>query len=115
MSGGLDAGVWPWLALICFGFLPSEVWRVAAVFLSRGVDEASPWLGWVRAVATAILAGVVVKLLLAPNGALAFLPLWGRVGPLAIGMAGFFAARRSVIAAVLAGEAAVIAAGYWVG
>ncbi len=113
MSGALDHGLWPWVVLICFGFLPSEIWRMVGVFLSHGVDENSPVLVWVRAVATALLAGVVAKLLLAPNGALASLPLWGRLGPLAFGMTVYFAARKNVIAAVLAGEAAIIGAGYW--
>ncbi len=115
MTDALDHGLWPWVALICFGFLPSEVWRMVSVFLARGIDESSPWLSWVRAVATALLAGVVGKLLLSPNGALATLPLWGRVGPLAVGMIAFFLIRRSIFAAIVAGEAAIIAIGYWVG
>ena len=115
MNAGLESYWWPWIAFICFGFLPSELWRVLAVFLARRIDETSPWLEWVRAVAGALLAGIVAKLLLAPNGALAALPLWGRVGPLFFGMAIYFAARRSVLAAVLGGEAAIIAVGYWVG
>ena len=113
MSDALDHGLWPWIALILFGFLPSEIWRMISVFLARGIDESSPWLAWVRAVATALLAGVVGKLLLSPNGALATLPLWGRVGPLAIGMIAFFLIRRSLLAAIVAGEAAIIAVGYW--
>ena len=113
MSEALDHGLWPWAALILFGFLPSEIWRMISVFLARGIDESSPWLAWVRAVATALLAGVVCKLLLSPNGALAALPLWGRVGPLAVGMIAFFLIRRSLFAAILAGEAAIIAVGYW--
>jgi len=113
MSEALDHGLWPWIALILFGFLPSEIWRMISVFLARGIDESSPWLAWVRAVATALLAGVVGKLLLSPNGALATLPLWGRVGPLAIGMIAFFLIRRSLLAAIVAGEAAIIAVGYW--
>jgi hypothetical protein len=112
---GLESDWWPWIALIVFGFLPSELWRVVAVFLSRGVDESAPWLAWVRAVATALVAGVVAKLLLAPTGALAALPLWGRLGPLAVGMIVFFLARRSVAAAVIAGEAAITGVGYWLG
>ena len=113
MSETLDHGLWPWIALILFGFLPSEIWRMISVFLARGIDESSPWLAWVRAVATALLAGVVGKLLLSPNGALPTLPLWGRVGPLAIGMIAFFLIRRSLLAAIVAGEAAIIAVGYW--
>jgi len=114
MSDALDHGLWPWVVLICFGFLPSEFWRLISVFLARGLDESSPWLVWVRAVATALLAGVVAKLLLSPNGALAALPLWGRVGPLVIGMVAFFVFRRSVFAAIIVGQAAIISAGYWV-
>ena len=114
MSGALDQGLWPWVVLICFGFLPSEFWRLISVFLARGLDESSLWLVWVRAVATALLAGVVAKLLLSPSGALAALPLWARVGPLLIGMVAFFIFRRSVLAAILVGQAAIISAGYWV-
>jgi len=114
MTPALDSGLWPWVVLICFGFLPSEFWRLISVFLARGLDEHSPWLIWIRAVATALLAGVVAKLLLSPNGALAALPLWARVGPLALGMAAFFVFRRSVFAAILVGQAAIISAGYWV-
>jgi hypothetical protein len=83
-----------------------------SVFLARGIDESSPLLVWVRSVATALLAGVVGKLLLSPNGALATLPLWGRVAPLGIGMIAFFLFRRSLFAAIVAGEGAIIAAGY---
>jgi len=115
MNEALDHGLWPWLVLILFGFLPSEIWRMLSVVLARGIDESSPWLAWVRAVATALLAGVVGKLLLSPNGALATLPLWGRVGPLAVGMIAFFLLRRSLFAAIVAGEAAIIAVGYWAG
>ena len=112
MSEALDHGLWPWMALIFFGFLPSEVWRMVSVFLARGIDESSPLLVWVRSVATALLAGVVGKLLLSPNGALATLPIWGRLAPMAVGMIAFFLFRRSLFAAIVAGEAAIIAAGY---
>ena len=115
MNGALDHGLWPWIALILFGFLPSEVWRVASIFLSRGLDERSPVLLWVRAVATALLAGVVAKLLLTPNGALAAIPLMGRMGAMAVGLGVFFLSRRSVFAAVFVAEAVLIGVGYWAG
>jgi hypothetical protein len=60
-------------------------------------------------VAAALLAGVVAKLLLTPSGALAVVPLFGRVGSLLIGVAGYFVMRRSVIAGVILGEATLIA------
>ena len=48
----------PVLALILVGFLPNEVWRVVGLMLVRGLDENSQVIVWVRAVATAMLAGV---------------------------------------------------------
>ena len=56
MTEVYDQGLWPWFVLIFFGFLPSEIWRMLSVFLARGIDESSPWLAWVRAVATALLS-----------------------------------------------------------
>ena len=112
----LDAALgawWPYLVLVLVGVLPNEVWRMLAVVLSHGLDERSEILTWVRAVAATLLAGVVAKLLLTPGGALAAVPLVGRVGCLVVGLAGFYALRRSVIAGVLIGEAALVAVGWW--
>lgn len=105
-------GLWPYLIVIVFGFLPSEIWRWLSVFLVRGLSEDSEILVWVRAVATALLAGVVAKLLLNPNGALAVVPSVWRWSALGAGFAAYFAVRRSVIAGVVVGEAVLIAAGF---
>jgi len=104
---------WPYLVLILVGVLPNEIWRILAVVLSRGLDESSEILTWVRAVATTLLAGVVAKLLLSPGGALAAVPLMSRVGSLAVGLAGFYALKRSVIAGVVIGEAALVVLAWW--
>lgn len=118
MSGAIawleqaSGGLWPYLVVILFGFLPSEIWRWAAVFLSRGLADDSEILVWVRAVATALLAAVVAKLLLSPNGALAVIPALWRWGALAAGVAGYFLLRRSVLAGVVVGEGVLILAGY---
>ena len=106
-------GFWsPYLLVIVFGFLPSEIWRVLAVFLSRGLNEQSEMLEWVRAVAITLLAGVIAKLLFSPSGALAIVPLAGRLGAILVGVAAFFATRRAIVGA-LAGEAALIAVAWW--
>jgi hypothetical protein len=114
MPEAFQVGLWPYLVLIVFGFLPSEIWRVLAVFLSRGFDERAEILVWVRAVATTLVAGVVAKILFAPTGALVSVPLAWRLGALALGVAAFFLARRSVMTGVIAGEAALIGATWWV-
>ena len=54
------------LILVLAGFLPNEVWRMAGLWFGGGVDEGSEVLVWVRAVATAILAGVIAQILVQP-------------------------------------------------
>ena len=103
----------PYLILIVFGFLPSEIWRALSVFVARGLNEGSEVLVWVRAVASALLAGVVAKLLLTPPGALALVPIFWRIGAMVLGVSGFFLVRRSVIAGIVVGEAALIGAAWW--
>lgn len=106
-------GLWPYLVVILFGFLPSEIWRWLSVFAVKGLSEDSEILVWVRAVATALLAGVVAKLLLSPSGALAVVPSLWRWGALLGGCLAYFVFRRSIITGVVVGEALLIGAGFW--
>ena len=99
----------PYLALVLVGFLPNEFWRILGIIASRSLDEGSELLLWVRAVATATLAGVISQLILFPPGPLATLPLAARVGAVVIGFAAFIMSRRSTFIGVLAGELALIA------
>ena len=98
-----------YLAMILVGFLPSEVWRWLGVALGRGLDEGSEVIVWVRGVATALVAGVVARIVLFPPGALAGVPLPVRIGAIACGFAAFLIIRRSAFAGVLVGEAVLIA------
>jgi hypothetical protein len=114
MSGfGVDGALAPYLILILFGFLPSEVWRFTSVFAARRIDENSEIFVYVRTVAAVLLVGIVGKLIFTPSGALAMVPLAARLGALAFGTAAFLISRRSVVAAVFAGEAAILAADYY--
>ena len=99
----------PYLMIVVIGFLPSEFWRLVAIFLSRGLDENSEIIIWVRAVSTALLTGVVAAIVLAPTGALAQTPVWARVGALLAGVAAYAVTKRSVLASVLTGEACILA------
>ncbi len=98
----------PYFVLILVGFLPTEIWRMLGVVAMRGVDEESELVVWIRAIAVAVLAGVIAKLTLIPPGALAGIPAPVRVGAVAIGLLAFLLVRRSVFAGVAAGEAALI-------
>jgi hypothetical protein len=105
----LLAEFWPYLVLILAGFLPNEVWRLLGLVLARRLNEGAELLVWVRAVATAVLAGVIGKLIFFPAGALMGVPLSVRIGALILGLIAFAVIRRSVFAGVLAGQAALIA------
>ena len=103
------------MVLLLAGFLPNEVWRMIGLWLGAGVDEGSELLVWVRAVATAILAGVIAQILLEPPGALASVPGWLRCLAVATGFAAFALTRRSILVGVLCGEALMLAGKWWIG
>jgi len=98
----------PYLALLLLGVLPSEMWRWIGILVGRGLDEESEIILWVRAVATALVAAVVARIVLIPPGALAAVPLWVRLVALAGGVGAFYGIRRSAFAGVLVGEAILV-------
>ena len=104
-----------YLLLVLVGFLPNEVWRMLGLIVARRIDEESQLFLWARAVATAILAGVIAKLILFAPGALANVTLPIRLGAIASGLAAFFLLRRSVFAGVLVGEIVLVGSATVVG
>ena len=103
----------PYLVLILVGFLPNEVWRILGVLVSRGIDEESELLCWVRAVATGVLAGVIAKILFFAPAALDSVPLSVRIAAIGCGFVAFLVVRRSVFAGLAVGEAVLIVGGVW--
>lgn len=101
------------LIVIFVGFLPTEFWRSMAVLAGRRLKEGSEMLLWVKAVATALLAAVVARLIFVPTGPLVDLPLWLRLACIVGGILGFLAIRRSVLAGVVIGEAILIGGAWW--
>ena len=102
----------PYLVLILVGFLPNEVWRVFGLVLARGLNEDSELVVWSRAVATAILAGVIAKLVLFSGGSLAGIPLGVRVTATVVGFLAYLAIKRSIFAGVVVGEAVLLLGGF---
>jgi hypothetical protein len=105
----------PYLVLVLVGFLPNEIWRAFGLVLARGLNEDSEIVVWSRAVATAILAAVIAKLILFPSGTLDNIPLAVRVAAAACGFVAFICIKRSVFAAVLIGEAILLLGGFLFG
>ena len=104
MSGELHA----YVLLVLVGFLPSEIWRMIGLVAARGIDEESEFFMWARAVAIAVLAGVIAKIIVLPPGTLAGVPLGIRLVAIACGFVTYLAVGRSVFAGVIGGEIALI-------
>lgn len=101
--------------LLVAGVIPNQIWRLLGLWFGSGLDEGSDLLMWVKAVATAILAGVIAQILVQPPGALASVPDWLRYGAVAAGFVAFTLARKSIFAGVIVGEVVMIAGKYWLG
>ncbi|TWC05143.1 branched-subunit amino acid transport protein AzlD [Bradyrhizobium macuxiense] len=109
-------GDWHALAILFVaGVIPNQIWRMLGLWFGGGIDENSELLVWVRAVATAILAGIIAQIVVQPPGALASVPDWLRYGAVAAGFAAFMLARKSIFAGVIVGEVVMIAGKYWLG
>lgn len=103
------------LILFVAGVIPNQIWRMLGLWLGGGIDEGSEMLVWVRAVATAVLAGVIAQILVLPPGALASVPDWLRYGAVAAGFAAFLLSRKSIFAGVVCGEIVMLSGRWWLG
>ncbi|MEJ1158776.1 AzlD domain-containing protein [Prosthecomicrobium sp. N25] len=104
----LDTWWWPTVFILLAGFVPNDLWRALGVVFAGRLREDSEIFAYVKAVATAIVAGVVAQLVFFPSGSLALSPLWLRLLAVASGFAAFKLARNRVLVGVLAGEAVLI-------
>jgi branched-subunit amino acid transport protein len=90
-------------AIIVAGFAVTYVWRFLAVLAIGRLDAESDLLLWVRAVATALVAALVLRLVTAPAGLLEQASMPGMLAALAVGVAAFlFAGRRVELATAAA-------------
>jgi hypothetical protein len=116
MTFGEFIGDWHALAvLFVAGVVPNQIWRMIGLWFGGGLDEGSEILVWVRAVATAILAGVIAQIVVQPPGALAGVPDILRYGAVGAGFIVFMLTRRSIFAGVVTGELFMLAGKWWLG
>ncbi|PDT39986.1 branched-chain amino acid transport [Sinorhizobium sp. FG01] len=94
------------------GWLATDLWRWLGVLAGKRLRDDSEALNWVRAVATALVAAVIAKLILYPTGVLAQSPLWLRVGAVLVGTVAFFVARQKP-AVGIATAILTLAGGLW--
>jgi branched-subunit amino acid transport protein AzlD len=112
MSG---SDFWVQLGFLLFaGYLATDIWRLAGVLAASHVDETGEVFNWVRAVATALVAALIARILFFPLGALAdVLPLV-RYGAVAVGIIVYYLSGRSIAWGVLGGELALLGGHFFV-
>jgi branched-subunit amino acid transport protein len=104
----LADGYGGYLVLFLAGFLAHEPWRWFALVLGRNLTVDSEAFRWVRAVSTALVAGLCCRLVLFPSGALAGASTTARIGAFTIGIVCFLTLGRTLIAGVAGGVTALL-------
>jgi len=104
----LEDGFGGYLVLFAAGFLATEIWRWLGLLVGSRLDMAGEVLQWVRAVATALVAGMVVRMLLFPAGALADLSLAVRLAAFAGGFICYYAGKRNLAVGVAGGSVLLV-------
>jgi len=78
--------------------------RGLGAFLSGHIDADSSLVEWITCIAYALMAGLVVRMLVLPIGALTDTSIWVRLGAVAVGLMVFYGTRKSIGLGVLAGS-----------
>jgi branched-subunit amino acid transport protein len=91
------------LALVGVAIAGTYIWRLAGVFVAGRVEETSAFFSWVTCVAYAIAAGLMMKLLVLPSGALSATDLLDRLLAFAVAIAIFYLAKRRLLPALIVG------------
>ena len=91
------------LFLVFLGFLATEPWRWLGVFLSKDFDEDHEAIKLVRAISTALIAALVVRLIFSPPGVLAQTELSSRIIALITATFVYMLTKQHVLLSLCAG------------
>ena len=87
-----------WWIIACMvpaGMAVTYVWRVLGVVAVTHIDPENDILLCVRAVSTALVAALVMRIVIAPSGVLADISLVSRLAAMALGIGAFYITSRS--------------------
>lgn len=98
---------WPYV-LVIVGGLATYFWRGLGVALSGRIDAGGRLFEWVACVAYAMLAGLIARMIILPNGPLATTASADRIAGAVIALAIFFLTRRNIGLGVAAGAGALV-------
>lgn len=103
-------GLTPFVAILLAAVLPTNVWRWLGVLFAGKLDDQSEIFIWVKAVATALIAALIAKLVLFASGSLAEVPTLARLGAVALAFGAYLVTGRRLAAGIIVGELALVAA-----
>jgi hypothetical protein len=98
------------LYILIAGVAANALWRFAGLALSSGISEEGAIIAWVKAVSTALVAGLVARIVIFPPGALAQVSSPVRIGAFLLGIAIYYAARRHLGLGIFAATLSLIGA-----
>ncbi|MEX0809410.1 MAG: AzlD domain-containing protein [Dongiaceae bacterium] len=99
--------LYPWI-LIGIAAIVTYGWRFAGVLLGGRIDTDSRLFRWSAAVAYALLAALIARMILMPEGPLAETALAHRLAGAAAAALVFFLTRRNLLLGCAAGMVALI-------
>jgi len=104
----IDAWWWPYLFILIAGTVATDIWRFLGVYFGGRITAESEALVAVRAIATALVAGVIGNLIVFPSGELAETTLLLRVGAVAFGFAVYLASGNRMLVGILTAVAVLV-------
>jgi branched-subunit amino acid transport protein len=99
--------LYPWL-VIAASALATYAWRGVGVLLSGRIDVDSAVFRWVSAIAYALLAALIARMIVLPIGPVATTALVDRLGAVAAAVAIFLLTRRNLLLGVAVGAAVLM-------
>ncbi|KAA5601990.1 AzlD domain-containing protein [Blastochloris sulfoviridis] len=102
-------------AMVLAAAAATYVWRFLGIAVANRIDDRSLGFRFVRAVATAMVAGLAARMVLFPTGGLAAIPLALRLAAVGAGAGAYAATGRSVTAGLIAADAVIIMGAWWLG
>jgi branched-subunit amino acid transport protein len=103
----VSEALYPWF-LIAIAALVTYGWRFAGVLLGGRIDTDSPLFRWSAAVAYALLAALIARMILMPEGPLAATELTHRLAAAAAAAFVFFVTRRNLLLGCAAGMTVLV-------
>lgn len=99
--------LWPWIVVLLSAVV-TYAWRCIGVALSGRIDPDGAAIRWVGAVAYALLAGLIARMIVLPQGPLLDTAMTDRIAAAVVAVTIFLVTRRNMLAGVAAGAGVLV-------